>query len=83
MFTSSEWKRRGRERFLQFLSVNIEMPHNCCVLFGNATSEKNKNLRFQRFPKKRELKDQWIAKIRRDEGGYFSVTENTRVKALL
>ena len=83
MFTSSEWKRRGRERFLQFLSVNIEMPHNCCVLFGNATSKKNKNLRFQRFPKKRELKDQWIAKIRRDEGGYFSVTENTRVKALL
>ena len=55
------------------------MPHNCCVPFCNATSKKNKNLRFHRFPKKRELKDQWIAKIRRDEGDYFAVTENTRV----
>ena len=80
-----EWKRPGRDRFLQFLSGNIEMPHNCCVLFCNATSKKNKNLRFQRFPKKRELKDQWIAKFRRDDEGYFAVTENTlaRVKALL
>ena len=52
------------------------MPHNCCVPFCNATSKKNKNLRFHRFPKNRELKDQWIAKIRRDEGDYF---ENRRV----
>ncbi|RMX56915.1 hypothetical protein pdam_00024219 [Pocillopora damicornis] len=44
-----------------------------------ATSKKNENLRFHRFPKKRELKDQWIAKIRRDKGDYFAVTENTRV----
>ena len=71
--------KSGRGRFLQFLSVNIEMPHNCCVPFCNATSKKNKNLRFHRFPKKRGLKDQWIAKIRRDEGDYFAVTENTRV----
>ena len=54
------------------------MPHNCCVPFCNATSKKRKNLRFHCFPKKRELKDQWIAKIRRDEGDYFAVTENTR-----
>ena len=71
--------KSGRDRFLQFLSVNIEMPQNCCVLFCNATSKKNKNLRFHRFPKKRELKDQQIAKIRRDEGDYFAVSENTRV----
>ena len=45
--------------------------------FCNGTSKKSKNLRFHRFPKKRELKDQWIAKIRRDEGDYFAVTENT------
>ena len=31
----------------------------------------NKNLRFHLFPKKRELKDQWIAKIRRNKGDYF------------
>ena len=55
------------------------MPHNCCVPFCNATSKKSKNLRFHRFPKKRELNDQWIAKIRREEGDYFAVTENTRV----
>ena len=55
------------------------MPHNCCVTFCNATSKKSKNLRFHRFPKKRELNEQWIAKIRRDEGDYFAVTENTRV----
>ena len=55
------------------------MPHNFSVPFCNATSKKNKNLRFHRFPKKRELKDQWIAEIRRDEGDYFAVTENTRV----
>ena len=55
------------------------MPHNFCIPFCNATSKKNKNLRFHRFPKKRELKDQWIAKVRRDEGDYFAVTENTRV----
>lgn len=30
-------------------------------------------------PKKRERKDQWISKIRRDEGEYFAVPENTRV----
>ena len=55
------------------------MSHNCCVPFCNATSKKSKNLRFHRFPKKRKLNDQWIAKIRRDEGDYFAVTENTRV----
>ena len=55
------------------------MPHNFCVPFCYATSKKSKNLRFHRFPKKRELNDQWIAKIRRDEGDYFAVTENTRV----
>ena len=71
--------KSGRGRFLQFLLVNIEMPHNCCVPFCNATSKKNKNLRFHRFPKKKRLKDHWIAKIRRDEGDYFAVTENTRV----
>ena len=68
--------KSGRDRFLQFLSVNIEMPHNCCVPFCNATSKKNKNLRFHRFPKKRELKDR---DRDRDEGDYFAVTENTRV----
>ena len=31
------------------------------------------------FPKKREQKDRWISKIRRDEGEYFAVTENTRI----
>ena len=62
----------------QFLLVNIKKSHNCCVPFYNATSKKNKNLRFHRFPKKKGLKDQWIAKIRRDEGDYFAVTENTR-----
>ena len=36
------------------------MPHNFSVPFCNATSKKNKNLRFHRFPKKRELKDQWV-----------------------
>ncbi|XP_044165648.1 THAP domain-containing protein 10-like [Acropora millepora] len=71
--------KSGRGRFLQFLLVNIEMPHNCCVPFCNATSKKNKSLRFHRFPKKKGLKDRWIAKIRRDEGDYFAVTENTRV----
>ena len=55
------------------------MLHNCCVPICKATSKKNENLRFHRFPKKRELKDQWIAKIRRDKGDYFAVTENTRV----
>ena len=76
--------KSGRGRFLQLLLVNIEMPHNCCVPFCNATSKKNKNLRFHRFPKKKGLKDQWIAKIRRDEGDYFAVTENTcLLKALL
>ena len=74
-----EWKTPGRDRFLQFLSVNIEMLHNCFVPFCNATSKKNKNLRFHRFPKKRELKDQWIVKIRREEGDLFAVTENTHV----
>ena len=34
---------------------------------------------FTVFPRKKGLKDQWIAKIRRDEGDYFAVTENTRV----
>jgi len=53
------------------------MQHNCFVPFCNGTSKKSKNLRFHRFPKKRELKDQWIAKIRRDEGDYFTATENT------
>ena len=42
-------------------------------------SKKNNNLRFHHFPKKKGLKDHWIAKIRRDEGDYFAVTENTRV----
>lgn len=55
------------------------MPHNCCVPFCNANSKKNKDLRFHRFPKKREQKQRWISKIRRDEGEYFAVTENTRV----
>ena len=36
-----------------------------------------KTFDFDRFPKIRELKDQWIAKIRLDEGGYFAATENT------
>ena len=67
------------QRSISAIFVNIEMLHNCCVPIFNATSKKNKNLRFHRFPKKRELKDQWIAKIRRDEGDYFAVTENTRV----
>ena len=67
------------DRFPPFQFFHIKMPHNCCVPFCNVTSKKNKNLRFPRFPKKRELKDQWIAKIRRDEGDYFAVTENRRV----
>ena len=30
-------------------------------------------------PRKKGLKDQWIAKIRRDEGDYFAATQNTCV----
>ena len=45
------------QRSISAIFVNIEMLHNCCVLICNATSKKNKNLRFHRFPKKRELKD--------------------------
>ncbi|XP_068696963.1 uncharacterized protein [Montipora foliosa] len=55
------------------------MPHNCCVPFCNTSSKKNKNLRFHRFAKKKEQKELWISKIRRDEGEYFTVTSNTRV----
>ena len=76
-------KETKRSRFPPFFvmedSWKSKMPHNCCVPFCNATSKKNKNLRFHRFPKKREQKDRWISKIRRDEGEYFAVTENTRI----
>ena len=45
------------QRSISAIFVNIEMLHNCCVPICNATSKKNKNLQFHRFPKKRELKD--------------------------
>ena len=57
------------------------MPHNCCVPFCNTTSKKNKTLRFHRFPKKKDRKEQWICKIRRDDGEYFTVTGNTCVSS--
>ena len=56
-----------------------KMPHNCFVPYCNTTSKKNKNLRFHRFAKRKEQKELWISKIRRDEGEYFTVTSNTRV----
>jgi len=54
------------------------MPHNCCVSFSDTNSKKNK-LRFHRLPKKQEQKDRWIAKIRRDDVIFFTVTDDTRV----
>jgi len=65
------------QRSISAIFCPLKMQHNCFVPFCNGTSKKSKNLRFHRFPKKRELKDQWIAKIRRDEGDYFTATENT------
>ncbi|CAH3177903.1 unnamed protein product [Porites evermanni] len=41
-----------------------------------------KNLMFYRFPSpvsRPELRKQWIAKIRRDEGDYFEITDSTSV----
>ena len=55
------------------------MPQNCCVPFCTTNSKKNNNVWFHRFPKKQEQKDRWIAKIRRDEGIFFTFTDNTRV----
>ncbi|XP_068692790.1 uncharacterized protein [Montipora foliosa] len=52
------------------------MPHNCCVPFCNTSSKKNKNLRFHRFAKQKEL---WISKSHRDEGKHLTVTSNSRV----
>jgi hypothetical protein len=42
-------------------------------------SKKNKDLKFHRLPKKKQLKEQWICKIRRDEGRMFVVNDNTRI----
>ena len=47
--------------------------------FGSATSKKNRNLKFHRFPKEEGQIDQRICKICRDEGEYFAITKNTRV----
>lgn len=41
--------------------------------------KKDKNLRFHRSPKKKELRERSIAKIRRNEGYYFAIIENTHV----
>ncbi|XP_031555525.1 uncharacterized protein LOC116292366 [Actinia tenebrosa] len=54
------------------------MPHNCCVPQCFSNSKKNTDLMFHRFPKKKQLKKQWISKIGRDEGPSFVVNDNTR-----
>lgn len=52
---------------------------HCCVPLCNGDSRYSEDLSFHRFPKEASLRKQWIIKIRRDEGPYFTITSNTRV----
>eukprot|EP00795_Rhopilema_esculentum_P015521 gene15521-6784_t len=56
--------------------------YHCCVPRCNGDSRYHQDLRFHRIPgrdKDKQLKAQWLVKIRRDEGPYFKITSNTRV----
>lgn len=54
---------------------------HCCVPLCNGDSRYSEDLSFHRFPKEASLRKQWIIKIRRDEGPYFTV--NCDVKKIL
>ena len=79
MFYNKSGRDTEKIDFCNFCWLILKYHITVVSPFCNSTSKKNKNLRFHHFPKKRELKDQWIAKICWDDGDYFAITENTRV----
>ncbi|KAK3737852.1 hypothetical protein QZH41_015777, partial [Actinostola sp. cb2023] len=53
----------------------------CCVPLCTSDKRKEKDLAFHHFPKDKQLKVQWLYKIRHDEGKYFKVTQASYVCA--
>ena len=56
------------------------MLHHCCVprCTSNSRDETAKVVSFYSFPKDRAPALKWIAKIRRDVGDHFQVSERTK-----
>lgn len=52
---------------------------HCFVPHCNEDSRYHDKLSLHRFPKDYALRNQWIIKIRRNEGPYFTITNNIRV----
>ncbi|CAH3035747.1 unnamed protein product, partial [Pocillopora meandrina] len=63
---------------VEITKLNKNRLH-CCVPRCNWDSRYHGKLSFHRFPKHYALRNQWIIKIRRNEGSYFTITNNTRV----
>ncbi|XP_033725158.1 THAP domain-containing protein 2-like [Pecten maximus] len=57
----------------------LKTNFHCCVPKCNGDSRRHDGLSFHRLPQDKELRKQWIIKIRRDEGLNFKVTDSTVV----
>lgn len=61
----------------------VKSKASCCVPECNTPGyicENGKSITFHKLPlKNKELLDKWIAKMRRDPGQYFKVTDHTRI----
>lgn len=65
-----------KERRVTFQHQMTRTSLHCCVPKCSTSSRYNSQLSFHRFPVNREVKAQWLVKIKRDN---FTPTESTRV----
>ena len=60
----------------------LEMPTHCCVpecTKKGYREEGGTKVSFFKFPTENPMKKKWLHAIRRDQGKYFTVTENTKI----
>ena len=59
----------------------LEMPTHFCVIecMKKGCREGGTKVSFFKFPTVNPMKKKWLHAIRRDEGKYFTVTENTKI----